>query len=128
MGVRFEAMVEALETPEAAKTLILKVREAVDSYIATMPHVNNLNDVKMFGGCPECHENHKVLYSLKGHLFGICKKHRKCWDEGSASPVLMTNDEILAEEIVRIVGFTRIAPPWKPDKAQTELQENDFPF
>ena len=84
MGVKFDAMLEARETPEAAKTLTLKVREAVDHYVATMPQVNNLKNIDLCGGCPECHENHGILHSLNGHLFGVCKTHRNAWDIGSA--------------------------------------------
>ena len=128
MGVIFDAMKEALETSEAAKTLTLKVRKAVNRYVATMPQVNNLNNVELCGGCPECHESHGVLHSLNGDLFCICKTHRNAWAIGGGSPILMTDDEFLAEETVLIFGFTRIGNPWRPYKVQTESQGNDLPF
>ncbi len=45
----FDDRMEGIETPEAAKTLTLKVREAVNRYVATMPQVNNLNDFERYG-------------------------------------------------------------------------------
>ena len=130
MGVIFDAMIEALETPEAAKILTLKVREAVSRYVTTMPQVNNPNNVEDYGGCPECHENHGFLYKSNGDLFYICKTHRNAWNIGGGSPILMTDDEFLAEETVLNFGFTRIDKPWRPYEVQTESQglDNDLPF
>jgi len=126
----FDDRMEGIETPEAAKTLTLKVREAVNRYVATMPQVNNLNDIELDGGCPECHENHGYLYSLNGDLFDICKTHRNAWAVGGGSPIWMTDDEFLAQDTVLNFGFTRIGNPWRPYKVQTEPQglDNDLPF
>ncbi len=110
MGWRFDAMYAQLKTSARGKGLLSKVRAAVDRYVESLERRNQPATVKKFGGCPECHECHGILHHLNGQHYCICIAHRLSWSIGTASPVLNTNDDFLAETVAINFGFKQVRP------------------